>query len=92
MITQHIKGQGQYRMYTIKFSIAGLMFTVVDFKDGVLGLAWIADPNREDSGICSKPYTFKNSGTKYFNSGIISSINYGVRACVRVVEILYCNC
>ena len=52
---------------------------MVDFKDGVLGLAWIADPNRRDSGICSQPYMFKNSGRKYFNTGIVSRVNYGVR-------------
>ncbi|XP_067943177.1 disintegrin and metalloproteinase domain-containing protein 10-like [Watersipora subatra] len=55
----------------------GVMFTVVDFSEGVLGLAWIASENSLDAGICSTPYRFRNGSTLSFNSAIVSARNYG---------------
>ena len=54
------------------------MFTVVDFSEGVLGLAWIASEHSEDAGICSHPYRFSNGSVVHLNTAIISHINNGV--------------
>ncbi|KAF6035023.1 ADAM10 [Bugula neritina] len=55
----------------------GIIFTVVDFAQGVLGLAWIAEDSSLGSGVCSSPFVFRNSSVLYFNSAIVSQKNYG---------------
>ena len=56
-----------------------LLMTYRDFDNGVLGLAFVADPpggNR--GGICEKPVTLAN-GSQSFNTAVVTLLNFGQR-------------
>ena len=55
-----------------------LLLTNRDFADGVLGLAWVAEPaggNR--GGICENEPVRLQTGSRYLNTAIVTFINFG---------------
>ena len=53
------------------------VFTKRDFNSGVLGLAWVAQPEGSSGGICEKNKRYNDGKTKSLNTGIITIENYG---------------
>ncbi|XP_076081631.1 disintegrin and metalloproteinase domain-containing protein 10-like [Mytilus galloprovincialis] len=51
------------------------IFTHRDFDNGILGLAWTAEPGTS-GGLCSR-YTLYTDGRLSLNTGIVTDINYG---------------
>ena len=58
-----------------------LLFTYRDFKEGVLGLAWVGDPDVDSpGGICSKGVALQELRQRLnFNTAVVSFLNYGLR-------------
>ena len=64
-----------------------LLLTYRDFANGVLGLAWVAEPpggNR--GGICEDPVRI-SVGTRSLNSAIVTALNFGSRQSRAVIVI-----
>lgn len=56
-----------------------LLFTYRDFADGVLGLAWVAQPpGRNRGGICENRVEL-TVGPRYLNTAIVTMLNFGAR-------------
>ncbi|XP_052083708.1 disintegrin and metalloproteinase domain-containing protein 10-like [Mytilus californianus] len=51
------------------------IFTYRDFDNGILGLAWTAEPGTS-GGLCSR-YTLYTDGRLSLNTGIVTNLNYG---------------
>ncbi|XP_076080120.1 disintegrin and metalloproteinase domain-containing protein 10-like [Mytilus galloprovincialis] len=51
------------------------IFTHRDFDNGILGLAWTAEPGTS-GGLCSR-YTLYTDGRLSLNTGIVTDLNYG---------------
>ena len=58
-----------------------MLFTYRDFSGGVLGLAWVGDPEEgSPGGICSKRVIIESTGESFnFNTAVVSFLNYGNR-------------
>lgn len=67
------------------------VFTKRDFDNGVLGLAWVAQPRASVGGICEKHRTIPGSGQKSMNTGIITIENYGSTVPSRVSHITFAH-
>ena len=67
------------------------VFTKRDFDNGVLGLAWVAQPRASVGGICEKHRTIPGSGQKSMNTGIITIENYGSSVPSRVSHITFAH-
>ena len=52
------------------------VFTKRDFQNGVLGLAWVAQPEGNSGGICEKNKKYTDGISKSLNTGIITIENY----------------
>lgn len=65
-------------------------WTYRSFADGVLGLAWVAEPNLEDTGICGKMSTSPGKSEQLsLNTGIITFLNYNSFVPMVVTEITF---
>ncbi|KAL9961542.1 hypothetical protein ACROYT_G030500 [Oculina patagonica] len=70
-----------------EFCLAHL-FTYQDFADGVIGLAYVGNPNTNAvGGICTKTY-FANQKTLYLNTGLSSSVNWGRKLLTEEADIV----
>ncbi|XP_054626193.1 disintegrin and metalloproteinase domain-containing protein 10 [Dunckerocampus dactyliophorus] len=67
------------------------VFTNRDFDDGVLGLAWVADPSGISGGICEKHRAFADGKSKSLNTGIITMKNYGSHVPTKVSHITFAH-
>ena len=55
-----------------------LLFTSRDFVNGVLGLAWVAEPTGGHSGgICEQSPIQLRDGSRYLNTAVVTSRNFG---------------
>lgn len=70
-----------------KYCLAHL-FTYQDFADGVIGLAYVGNPNRNAvGGICTQRY-FTNNTWLYLNTGLSSSVNWDRKLLTEEADIV----
>ncbi|XP_046857676.1 disintegrin and metalloproteinase domain-containing protein 10-like isoform X2 [Xenia sp. Carnegie-2017] len=67
------------------------VFTYRDFEDGVLGLAWVAEPKGVAGGICETSKLFQDGRKKTLNTGLVTFINYNKQVPSRVSEITFAH-
>ncbi|CBY34574.1 unnamed protein product [Oikopleura dioica] len=67
------------------------VFTKRDFNSGVLGLAWVAQPEGSSGGICEKNKRYNDGKTKSLNTGIITIENYGSIVPTKVSHITFAH-
>jgi len=67
------------------------VFTKRDFDNGVLGLAWVAQPRAAVGGICERHRSIPGSGRKSMNTGIITIENYGNSVPSRVSHLTFAH-
>ena len=59
-----------------RFCLA-MLLTYRDFDRGVLGLAWVAEPNGGNRGGICEGQTRLQTGNRYLNTAIVTFLNYG---------------
>ncbi|KAJ7337748.1 Disintegrin and metalloproteinase domain-containing protein 17 [Desmophyllum pertusum] len=70
-----------------KYCLAHL-FTYQDFDDGVIGLAYVGNPNRNAvGGVCTQKY-FTNNTWLYLNTGLSSGINWDRKLLTEEADIV----
>ncbi|XP_028399321.1 disintegrin and metalloproteinase domain-containing protein 10-like [Dendronephthya gigantea] len=67
------------------------VFTYRDFEDGVLGLAWVAEPEGAAGGICETSKKFQGGQIKTLNTGVVTFINYKKQVPSRVSEVTFAH-
>jgi len=81
-----IASEGDYDSFCLAY-----VFTKRDFDNGVLGLAWVAQPRQSVGGICEKHRRIPGSGAKSMNTGIITIENYGNTVPARVSHVTFAH-
>ena len=81
-----LASEGDYDSFCLAY-----VFTKRDFDNGVLGLAWVAQPRQSVGGICEKHRRIPGSGAKSMNTGIITIENYGNTVPSRVSHVTFAH-
>lgn len=66
------------------------LFTDRDFEGGILGLAWIGEPNKA-GGICDKQRDLGNQKYKSYNTGVVTMKLYGKFTPPKVSEVTFAH-
>lgn len=64
-----------------------ILLTHRDFNNGVLGLAWVAEPSGGNRGGICEGQVRLGVGNRYLNTGIVTTLNFGQRQPRSVTEI-----
>jgi len=64
-----------------------LLLTYRDFSNGVLGLAWVAEPNGGNRGGICEELVRLGIGDRYLNTGIVTTLNFGQRQPRSVTQV-----
>ncbi|XP_064470931.1 disintegrin and metalloproteinase domain-containing protein 10-like [Ornithodoros turicata] len=76
-----------------RFCLA-FIFTYRDFNEGILGLAYVGNANRNAGGICDKYRSLQfNSGVRRMglNTGVVTLLNYGSFVPERLSQITFAH-
>ena len=66
------------------------LFTDRDFEGGILGLAWIGEPNKA-GGICDMERAVGNNKMKIYNTGVVTMRLYGRFTPPKVSEVTFAH-
>ncbi len=64
-----------------------LLLTYRDFDNGVLGLAWVAEPNGGNRGGICEGRVRLGVGERFLNTGIVTTLNFGQRQPRSVTQV-----
>ncbi|XP_072020382.1 LOW QUALITY PROTEIN: disintegrin and metalloproteinase domain-containing protein 10-like [Amphiura filiformis] len=79
-----------FALYNFDAYCLGIVFTSVDFNDGVLGLAWVgyADPYGPPGGVCQQRVIYRDDDLpSSLNTALVTTINYGNRVPKQVTSV-----
>ncbi|KAI3387168.1 hypothetical protein SNEBB_008186 [Seison nebaliae] len=62
-------------------------FTMRDFADGTLGLAWVGSTNNQAGGVCDKKATVHGGFQRALNTGVITFFNFNSNVPAAVSEL-----